>query len=178
MIIYTGTLIKKEREPNHFFEVFRKFENRNIKLKIIGSNNCPEIIEYYKKLCPSGALEICGAVPHNEVVGMLSDADIFLNIGNKSPNMVPSKIFEYISHGKPLISLYSTNEDQTISYLKKYPLALLLDERDKNYIKQAEITESFIMESIDIRLDFNGIRDLFFDSTPESFIRAISDLQT
>ena len=44
--------------------------------------------------------------------------------------MIPSKIFEYFSFEKKIIHFYKDDNDTCIPYLKKYPYALLIDERD------------------------------------------------
>ena len=44
--------------------------------------------------------------------------------------MIPSKIFEYFSFEKKIIHFYKDDEDTCLLYLKKYPYALLIDERN------------------------------------------------
>ena len=54
--------------------------------------------------------------------------------GNKVDNQVPSKIFDYISLGKPIINVYTSEKDPALEYLKQYPLALNISETNKKYL--------------------------------------------
>ena len=54
-----------------------------------------------------------GRVSHTVAIQYMSEADFLLNIGNSISSMVPSKIFEYISTGKPIISIYSNINDSS-----------------------------------------------------------------
>jgi hypothetical protein len=43
-----------------------------------------------------------------------------------------SKIFEYISCGKPIVHFYTANNDAKLKILKEYPLALCLSKILRN----------------------------------------------
>ena len=55
---------------------------------------------------------------------------MLVNIGNSVDNFMPSKIFEYISTGKPIINVYKIPECPTLKYLAEYPLALCVSEEE------------------------------------------------
>jgi len=53
------------------------------------------------------------------------NSDNLIAVGNNDCNQVPSKIFEYMSFGKPIVYFYS-DDDVNVKILKKYPIALCL----------------------------------------------------
>ncbi len=59
-----------------------------------------------------------------------AETEVLVNIGNAVDNQMPSKIFEYISTGKPIINIFKTPDCPTLKYLEKYPLALNIGEEE------------------------------------------------
>ena len=53
-----------------------------------------------------------------------------MNIGNAVDNQMPSKIFEYISTGKPIINIFKSTDCPTLKYLGRYPLVLNIHEAE------------------------------------------------
>ena len=53
-----------------------------------------------------------------------------ISIGNKDFPYVPSKIFEYMSTGKPIIHFYHNDDDSCLGYLQRYRNACLIDLRN------------------------------------------------
>ena len=49
-------------------------------------------------------------------------ANYLVNIGNKTPYQVPSKIIEYMSSGKPIINIEQCDFDTSSRVLQNYPL--------------------------------------------------------
>ena len=79
----------------------------------------------------------------------INDADMLLNIGNKVTNQTPSKIFEYISMGKPIINFYEDEKDTSYNVLKKYEMACNYNvnkdkiDKLKKFIKNVEKFTTF-----------------------------------
>jgi hypothetical protein len=59
----------------------------------------------------------------------MKDADVLVNIGNKTPELLPSKLVEYASTGKPVLNLISIPEDSSADFFAEYPAALNVEER-------------------------------------------------
>ena len=97
-------------------------------------------------------------------------AHVLINLGNKESAVIPSNIFEYMSYGKPIISTYSIDDEACIPYLNKYPLSLLLDERETDLKKQRKILEEFILDVKGKSVDFKEIKDIFKNNMPETFV--------
>ena len=60
-------------------------------------------------------------------------------------------------------------EDVTLPYLAKYPLALELDERTSDLDGQAASVEAFLDRCLDSRMDVSRLCMLFRENTPAYF---------
>jgi hypothetical protein len=61
---------------------------------------------------------------------------IFWSIRNSVEFQIPGKIFEYMSTGKPILHFSKFSEDPAITYLKRYPKALIINEWERNIKEQ------------------------------------------
>ena len=57
-------------------------------------------------------------------------ADVLVSLGNTYDNQMPSKLFGYFATGKPVLHLAVSENDPTLPYLVRYPLALVLHRKD------------------------------------------------
>ena len=106
--------------------------------------------------------------PHDVAIEYLGNADILLSIGNAESPMAPSKIYEYMSTGKPIIHVYTYEKDPCIEPLKKYGNALLLNDEASDMYKKIL---SFVTEAKE--LQFERVRELFKTATPEYTVNLI-----
>lgn len=90
---------------------FLKQQNISFSLKIIGEvyyeSDSIAIEKYIEDNALQGLVEIVGKVPFNEVAGYLSKSDIGLALLKPIPNYkesLPTKIFEYMQFGIPVIT--------------------------------------------------------------------------
>jgi len=75
-------------------------------------------------------LVLPGPVPVAAGEALRAEADILLNLGNEMDNQIPSKLFEYMGTGKPILHLAAHRDDLCCRYLRDYPLALILCRED------------------------------------------------
>lgn len=105
---------------------------------------------------------------------MISSADFLINFGNNNTHMTPCKIFEYMSYGKPIISVSPIKDEPSSRYLEKYPLSLIIKEYENNVADDIEKLKNFV--SHDLKLDqseFDKLNGLFYLNKPEAFIKVI-----
>ena len=140
-ITYTGTLYKTIRNPSYPLDCFLKFTNLNYKLSIVGGGDCDDIIAE-KIALSNGKIEYLGKKPYTYARNAMIEADVLLSIGNDESPMMPSKIYEYISTGKPIIHFYNWDKDPCLPVLKKYHNAILI----KNGECDIDILNKFIVE--------------------------------
>lgn len=168
-VVFAGTANYPMRNFAYFINVVDEIFNLcgdKIAFHIIGQSNC---VAMFKK----NNVEYHLPVAHNQLGEYLNSADVLINFGVKTPSAISGKIFEYMSYAKPIISTYSIDNEACIPYLKKYPVALLVDENVSDYRRQAERIIKFINDSIGKKIDINEIRSLFKNNLPETFIECV-----
>ena len=167
-ILYAGTLDMKLRNPTYLFELLndQNIVESNIKLQLYSFGNCQSIINNYKKKIPN---IICdnGKIEHKILVNKMQEANILLSIGNNSNNEVPSKLFEYLSFGKPIIHLYYSDYDAYLKYLQNYKYSICIKMDESNIMQNRKMFYNFCMENSNVDIDFDVIEKEFTDCTPK-----------
>jgi len=143
-LIYAGLFYKDIRNPEKMLNILSKLSSE-CEVKIFGQG-CEDIVSEKKNLFNKSSLNIGGLISHDECLKEISKADFLINLGNSITNQMPSKVFEYISFGKPIINFYFTEEDMCLDVFKKYPLAFNVNVN--NYTKEdIEKLNKFINEN-------------------------------
>ena len=114
----------------------------------------------------SNCIHEMGRVTTQVAAKARSEADLLLSLGNKNTSQIPSKLFEYIATGKPIIHLAVSNNDPAISLLASYPYALVLvnDSGDDCTVQLVD----FIKKYSGKELDFPTISKLFPEALPST----------
>lgn len=123
---FIGNLYKDIRNPESVIKIFSLLED-TIKLYFVGGWY-GDSVDVEKYSAPN--VQYLGSKKEEEIPDIYHDADILVNIGNLVDNQMPSKIFEYISTGKPILNIYKIPNCPTLRYLSRYPLALNIFEDD------------------------------------------------
>ncbi len=166
-ILYAGTLPVGVRSPKFFLEAFTRIDDDRLKLKFVGDDSSPDLAYFSER---DERITYSGRCTHKEVLELEKHATIFLNIGNTLTNMTPSKIFEYLSWNKPIISTMPIDNEPSACYLEKFPLALLLNEKDLSVDEAAEIIKKFIDENYDKKVSEEFLNETFKNNMPQSFV--------
>lgn len=133
-IVYTGTLYRGIRNPRPAMELLSQILDK-YSVHFYGHSDCDVILEEYSVKYP-GHVTRHGLVTHQEAVNAIAEADILLSIGNAHTQMAPSKIFEQMSSGKPIIHTYAEETDPCLQELQKYGNALCVD---INHVEDADL---------------------------------------
>lgn len=120
VLVYSGAFYADIRRPDVMLDVLSQFPN-TYELQIFG-NGCKRIIQEKAERFTDCTLVLGGRVSKERSVEAIKNANILVNVGNTVTNQLPSKVFEYISFGKPIINFYSTEQDMGLRYFGKYPL--------------------------------------------------------
>ena len=100
---------------------------------------------------------------------MLS-ADVLVNIGNTVDNLIPSKVFDYLSSGRPVINFYKRDNCTSTAFFRHYPNAGNFDDR---CISPSEVKE-FLDKTAEMpSLPYDRIREVFPDYSVESVRNAV-----
>ena len=159
--LFTGYIYGNFRNPDYCFRLFDKVDER-IKLELLATVES----KMFDKLKNHRVIHH-GRKSLDETRKELSSADILVNIGNKMLNQVPSKLFEYISYGKPIINICKNRNCPTIPYLEKYKYALNLYEEDDIFEEQVKMLNDFILENYKNRMTADEISEAFETCTPQ-----------
>ena len=162
LIVYAGTLYKKLRNPEFACFLFNEIRGQiGFKLVFMGTGDCDDIIGCVKERM-GDSFDYLGAQPHYVASEYLQKARYLLSIGNAESSMVPSKIYEYMATGKPIIHVYSYEYDPCIKPLREYGNALLVKEGD---VAAANCLKDFLCSWQ--MLSYKDVVDKFPKNTPQ-----------
>lgn len=130
--VFSGGLLKDIREPEPVLRIFKKYlddcNTTDCQLRLFTKREgyYENILRKYEKETKY-RIKCEGFIPREELRVVLENASFLVNIGNKVFEQTPSKIFEYMSYGKPIIHFYWDEKDTSIPYLNCYPNILMID---------------------------------------------------
>ena len=167
--VYTGSLFNSQvRNPEYFYRLIQNCDdrfqfhivcnsmdgrNRSLKKKYVDGN--PNIHWY-----DSTALDEC--------LNLMCWADVLINLGNRCTNQTPSKIFDYISAGRPIVNIHPLENDTAKKYLDLYPLTLNILEQDPFDPKDSQRFVDFCLTHYADSVSFETVRELYSDMTTEA----------
>lgn len=165
VLLYAGTTDRKLRNPTYLLKILCEVSKSvNIKVKIYGNTNCENIFAEYSKLS-SGKINYYGTVNHSIIKDQFNNSDILLSIGNENSQMAPSKIYEYMATGKPILHIYSDIDDMCILPLTIYKNSLLIKREDNISQFELDKIKKFIFESQ--RIETLEVVRVFEKATPQ-----------
>lgn len=163
VVMFLGSIYGGIRNPNYTIRLFEKFvRNKKIELHFVGVERI-DIDKEFEDL----ELYCYGRVSLENAMNLMQQADFLLNIGNTVSNQVPSKIFDYISTGKPIINVCKSRVCPTISYFSKYKMAINLYEEDEIFEEQVKKLEEFLRLYQGKEMSFYEVEQKFIECTPK-----------
>ena len=173
-IVFVGFLYPDIRNPKFLLDLLSS-TSKNIKLYIIGGvrgNFELNFFENYKSNL-GDRFEILGKKSQKDCLQITNEADILVNIGNTVPNFLPSKIFDYISTGKPILNICKLDNCPTLEYMEKYNNCLNIFEKEGINTQIVEKFENFCISSKDKKLPFHEIKETFKEATLEYVVNQL-----
>lgn len=127
-LVFTGTLYRAIRNPQFLFDVFERLLRTplgsRLELHLYGLvNDCRDLVERYQTRLGEH-LHVHGPVSVKKSREAIADADVLINLGNRTECQLPSKIVEYAATGKPILNISSIAADSSAIFLKDYPALL------------------------------------------------------
>ena len=113
-------------------------------------------------------------LPHEKYVKYFEGVDILVNLENTIPNQLPSKVFEYIASGKPIINFYEDENSMGLHYFGRYPLAINFNLNSYNEDDIMRL-RTFIKENKDKRLSYEEATNLMKEARSENVLSDIAD---
>ena len=121
ILLYTGNIYGNIRNPDILFKILSRINTPDIVLHVYGTGLENLAQKYY---LGSDQVVLHGRVPKTEVIAAMENASILVNFGNSMINQLPSKVFDYIASGKPIINFCKDDNDSSLFYLERYPAFL------------------------------------------------------
>ncbi len=163
-LVFVGVFYEDIRNPVSLFEIISKTKNEDIVLNIVGGG-CEEIVEEWAAKFPNKIIRH-GYRSLEAALNAMQRADILVNVDNTAKNMLPSKVNDYISTGKPIVNLHPFEDNKTIEYFGKYQLHhnLYMGNICEKSIKAFE---DFCIENKGKNVDIEEIIENYKESTAE-----------
>ena len=115
--MFVGQFYEQIRNPKFLFELFTKLPD-NYVLDIVGGGT-PRLVEAYQEKL--GNRLVChGWVSSEEALQKVNEADVLINLNNSIANQMASKLFEYISTGKPIMNICKLDNCLSLKYTSSY----------------------------------------------------------
>lgn len=172
-IVFSGLLSPLQRDPVPIIDLLARCdcaERINLVFFSMGADNA------LRQAARSFPGTICchDYIPLEELHSVYRHADFLLNVSHINANMVPSKIFEYISFGKPVISTFVTDGDSAQKYLSRYSEGLCIDLKAS---REGNVSALNSFLSSEHRLvPFEEVAAEFRENSPESYLAVLDGL--
>lgn len=167
-ITYTGVLDKEVRPPTTTLDIIAKMIEKDKRLifhfYVLG--NAAHEVNYYSKKYPGNIINY-GYVESNVATTKIKQSNILLSIGNTDITLIPSKIFEYMSSGKPIIHFYNSDEDRVNSMLNDYKLGYCVNQNKEISDSELELLLEFCISKKNSRESFEEVQKIFYKATPK-----------
>ena len=169
-MVISGTIFKKNYLV-YFIELLNKsFFSQDINFIVFTRSISKEEVSSLNDSF-NGTIEAPGYIPLNELLAIYPEVDFFVSFPG-APTAICSRVYEYMSHGKPLILLYEDDKDVNISTFSKYPYCESFDCRlslDDNLLR----LDKFIKSVKGKTIPFEQVENIFQDDTASAYVKMI-----
>ena len=170
--LFVGQFYEKIRNPQYLLELFSHLPS-NYVLHIVGGG-CDRELERYTSIL-GHRLVRHGWVSKEEANVYVEQFDVLVNVNNTITNQLPSKLFEYISTGKPIVNLCKSEMCLSQPYMDKYENGVCIIEKTNNIQCNAKLIESFVDKHLYTVLCKDEILNSVDDNTDVSVAKLMHD---
>lgn len=167
-LIYAGRLYKIIRNPQYMLDVISGIPSVKLDMYVLG-HECDDIVSKYLSdnitLNPGADRELYENM-------ICNDYDVLVNIGNNCNNQSPSKMYELLSTGLPIINFYYYKDSQ-YDIIEKYPLGINVGREDKEAVEKVAY---FCKEMSGKRLSFEEVEKLFPNNSLKEQVNILEHL--
>lgn len=166
-LVYAGSFYKNIRNPAFLLNTFMQTKDEAV-LHLFCSSDCDDLIDQLV-VKSHGRIVRHGMVGADEIAVVYSEADVLVSVGNSLAEFKPSKTFEYIAMGKPILNIYYSGLKDDV--LEHYPLSLQICNLEEVKSATAKMDE-FILNCAGKKVSEEAIKSEFKKYMPEN-IRTI-----
>ncbi len=171
-LVYAGTFQKGVRVPGPLIKLIKELNNTNILFEIAYRGKFDKQFNQLDNTNNNQNIVIHKELNREAVDDLYYSANVFINISNLDIKQTPSKIFEYMSFGKPILNIVY-HESQIINE-KTYQLIYNVF-HDKICEERDEIL-TFITNSANKRMNFDKINEMNNKNTAEYLSEIINGI--
>lgn len=164
--VFLGRLYNGVRPPELAIETILKTKDSNVVFDFYGTGQHLINMVLEKEGQSGNKIKLHGIVSSAEAREIQDNSHFLVNIDNTTALQVPSKIFEYMCTGKPIINFYFFKDSPTLKYMEKYPNCVNIY-LNGNLYDEAKKLEEFIETNKETRIPYSIIKETFRDNTPE-----------
>lgn len=167
-LVYAGRFYKNIRHPEYLLQLAQEMDDGCV-LHLYCRSDCDGLIDDYVERS-AGKILRHEPVSVDEIQRIYTQADVLVNVGNNTPEFKPSKTFEYIASGKPILNIYY--EGQFDDVLARSPLTLQLG-RDLPVREAAARLRAFLQTTGGKTLPREKIDELYPSNSAKQITRIL-----
>lgn len=171
IFVYVGVFYNEFRNPQKLINILHDDKMSDIEFHIYGDNDS----KVFDDITLPKNVFLHKRINKEEVNKVLSDADVLVNFGNKMTNQYPSKLFEYMGYGKPIINFYYNSSDLLRNYIINYPYLLNISNYDENNDKIICLIDEFCTKHKGLRLTTEQLSSILFKYLSETVSKNVVD---
>lgn len=169
-LFFIGKFYREIRHPQYLFDIMERLSSAPIVLHIVGPIeemrfDQAYVDKYLSNKIPN--IRVHGAVFSVEADDLLLHADVLVHVGNAVDSLMPSKILDYISSGKPILNLCKIRTCPTLPLMEKYPLGMTLFEEEPLSDEKVESVKRFCEDNKGKQVPYAEIEKLYPECTIE-----------
>ncbi|MCH6266008.1 hypothetical protein [Neobacillus citreus] len=165
-LVYMGSLFRGFRTPDYIYRIFKSINHKDgYQLHFYTRGSCEEDLLNYQYET-GGAVIRHGFVEHSQINNIIANADFLINLGVSNSTAISSKIFDYMSTGKPIIHFYYNDDDVNLSYFEKYELSLMIKMDESLFEVNVDKVRNFLTISYGKTIESDTLLDIFYVNTP------------
>lgn len=158
--IYGGGIKKGYIDPSYFIELLQELPG--YKLHIYTSESA---LQQFPEYDQHPEVTFRKWLPQGELLRVQYGAEFLINFATSDGHQISSKIFNYISMGRPFVHIYHADCDSNLVYLKKYPLVLCLDARESIEANRQKLVD-WCQKNLGAFMAYDQVAETFADCTP------------
>lgn len=174
VMIFAGTLNTVYRNPAPLFEALKELKSLGYKvtLKLYVKGNCSSLIEKAKTGMQLDIIQN-EMIDKEQLLTEYQYADVLINLSNHMIKATPSKVFELLSTGKPVLNFVFDQDDSTKAYFDQYIMAHSMFAYE-DIAGQMKDLEAFLEHAHDLTAEeYSAVESRFENYTPYQVYQSI-----